>query len=121
MSSSSRDRDQVELDGSRGEGGGQILRTALALSLLTGRPFRMKKIRANRSQPGLRPQHLKAVEAAAALGQAQVSGAAVGARELLFVPEDYAPRRPRHRHRHRGLDRPGAANPATAAGHAGDG
>ena len=84
--------DRVELDGSRGEGGGQILRTALTLSLLTGSPFRMKKIRANRPKPGLRPQHLKAVEAAALLGQAQVTGAGVGARELTFEPEDYEPR-----------------------------
>ena len=63
------------LDGSRGEGGGQILRTALTLSLLTGRPFRMVKIRANRDKPGLRPQHSKAVEAAAALGEAEVPAA----------------------------------------------
>ena len=60
----------VRLDGSRGEGGGQILRTALTLSLLTGRPFRMIKIRANRDKPGLRPQHKTAVEAAAELGDA---------------------------------------------------
>ncbi len=91
MSSSRAGHNRVELDGSRGEGGGQILRTALTLSLLTGRPFRMKKIRANRSKPGLRPQHLKAVESAALVGQADVSGAAVGARELSFAPEEYAP------------------------------
>jgi RNA 3'-terminal phosphate cyclase (ATP) len=78
------------LDGSRGEGGGQILRTALTLSLLTGRPFRMIKIRANRDQPGLRPQHQKAVEAAKILGCAQVSGGGVGSRELSFAPAAYA-------------------------------
>ncbi len=81
----------IELDGSRGEGGGQILRTALTLSLLTGRPFRMKKIRANRSKPGLRPQHLKAVEAAALVGQGEVIGASVGARELSFAPGEDVP------------------------------
>ena len=69
-SSSSKDHD---LDGSHGEGGGQILRTALTLSLLTGRPFRMTRIRANRDKPGLRPQHLTAVEAAAILGQPRSS------------------------------------------------
>ncbi len=83
--------DMVHLDGSRGEGGGQILRTSLSLSLLTGRPFRMRRIRANRDQPGLRPQHLKAVEAAAALGRASVSGAHVGSHELTFRPQEYAP------------------------------
>jgi RNA 3'-terminal phosphate cyclase (ATP) len=82
---------RVELDGSHGEGGGQILRTALTLSLLTGRPFRMVKIRANRPKPGLRPQHCTAVEAATQLGQAEVVGASVGARELSFSPRDYEP------------------------------
>jgi RNA 3'-terminal phosphate cyclase (ATP) len=84
--------DDVLLDGSRGEGGGQILRTALSLSLLTGRTVRMVKIRANRSNPGLRPQHQKAVEAAAALGAAEVSGDGVGARELTFSPGASSPR-----------------------------
>jgi RNA 3'-terminal phosphate cyclase (ATP) len=91
-SSSHGDLERVVLDGSRGEGGGQILRTALTLSLLTGRPFRMVKIRANRDKPGLRPQHQKAVEAAAALGEAKVTGGGVGARELAFSPASYAPR-----------------------------
>ncbi len=84
--SSAGDQGRVLLDGSRGEGGGQILRTALTLSLLTGRPFRIVKIRANRDKPGLRPQHQKAVEAAAALGEAKIVGNAVGARELAFSP-----------------------------------
>lgn len=82
----------VALDGSHGEGGGQILRTALALALVTGRAFRIVKIRANRDKPGLRPQHLTAVNAAAALGGAVVSGAVVGARELTFRPAAYEAR-----------------------------
>ena len=81
----------VMLDGSKGEGGGQILRTALTLSLLTGRPFRIVKIRANREKPGLRPQHLKAVEAAAQLGGAEVTGASAGSRDLVFRPQAYTP------------------------------
>jgi RNA 3'-terminal phosphate cyclase (ATP) len=92
LSSPDGERDRVVLDGSRGEGGGQILRTALTLSLLTGRPFRMVKIRANRDKPGLRPQHQKAVDAAAALGQARVIGGGVGARELTFLPGECSPR-----------------------------
>lgn len=82
----------VTLDGSLGEGGGQILRTALTLSLLTGRPFRLVKVRANRDRPGLRPQHLAAVLAAAELADAEVSGAEVGSRDLTFRPRAYAPR-----------------------------
>jgi len=82
----------VTLDGSHGEGGGQILRTALTLSLLTGKPFRMTRIRANREKPGLRPQHLATVEAAAELGRAEVRGAAIGARDLTFHPGAYEPR-----------------------------
>src|SRR4029079_2162786 len=82
----------ITLDGSMGEGGGQILRTALTLSLLTGRPFRIVNIRANRDKPGLRPQPLTAVEAPAALGEAEVVGASVGSRDLTFQPGRYEPR-----------------------------
>ena len=81
----------VTLDGSSGEGGGQILRTALSLALVTGRPFRIVKVRANRAKPGLRPQHLKAVQAAAALCGGEAIGAAVGSRDLTFRPAPYVP------------------------------
>jgi RNA 3'-terminal phosphate cyclase (ATP) len=76
----------LHIDGSQGEGGGQILRTSLALSLITQTPFRIDHIRANRDKPGLRQQHLTAVKAAAQVGQAEVTGAAVGSRELVFRP-----------------------------------
>ncbi len=76
----------ILIDGSYGEGGGQVLRSALTLSLLTGRGFRLVNIRARRPKPGLRPQHLKAVEAAAAISGARVENARVGAGELLFEP-----------------------------------
>jgi RNA 3'-terminal phosphate cyclase (ATP) len=74
------------LDGAQGEGGGQILRSALGLSLLTGTPFRIDNIRAGRAKPGLMRQHLTALEAAAAISGAEVSGAAVGARSVFFRP-----------------------------------
>ena len=77
---------RVELDGSFGEGGGQILRTSLALSLVTGRPFHLRHIRARRSKPGLQPQHLMSVRAAAAIGSAQLRGASVGSGDLVFEP-----------------------------------
>jgi len=76
----------IELDGAAGEGGGQILRTALALSVITGQPFRIRNIRANRSKPGLMRQHLVAVQAARQISDAQVIGAEVGATELSFIP-----------------------------------
>src|SRR3954453_17414838 len=65
---------RVEIDGSFGEGGGQILRTSLALSLLTGRAFHLRNVRAGRPKPGLQPQHLMSVRAAAQVGQARVRG-----------------------------------------------
>lgn len=76
----------ITIDGSLGEGGGQVLRTSLCLSALTGRPFRINKIRANRSRPGLRPQHLTAVRAVAAICDAGLSGAELGSTNLEFRP-----------------------------------
>jgi RNA 3'-terminal phosphate cyclase (ATP) len=76
----------LTLDGARGEGGGQVLRTALALSLVTGTAFTLVNARAGRPQPGLRPQHLAALHAAAAIGGADVDGATVGSRRVIFQP-----------------------------------
>jgi RNA 3'-terminal phosphate cyclase (ATP) len=76
----------VEIDGSFGEGGGQILRTSLALSLITGTPFRIFNIRRKRSKPGLRRQHLTAVRAAARIGAAELEGDALNSSELTFRP-----------------------------------
>jgi RNA 3'-terminal phosphate cyclase (ATP) len=81
----------IELDGSFGEGGGQILRTSLALSLLTGRGFHLANVRAGRTKPGLQPQHLKSVEAAAELGQARLRGASRGSTDLVFEPGEVVP------------------------------
>jgi RNA 3'-terminal phosphate cyclase (ATP) len=78
--------DLITIDGSQGEGGGQVLRTALTLSLVTGRPFRIERIRAGRSKPGLLRQHLTAVNAACEVGRATVTGAELGSRELQFEP-----------------------------------
>jgi RNA 3'-terminal phosphate cyclase (ATP) len=76
----------LELDGAAGEGGGQILRTSLALALLTQQPFHLRNVRARRSKPGLQPQHLMSVQAAAAIGQAHVRGASLGSTDLVFEP-----------------------------------
>ena len=77
----------IRLDGSFGEGGGQILRTALSLSLATGTPFQIDKIRAGRKNAGLLRQHLTAVMAAAEIGGADVEGALLGSGTLTFAPK----------------------------------
>ncbi len=74
------------IDGSRGEGGGQMLRSALALSMLTETPFRMVRVRAGRAKPGLQRQHLASVRAAASVCGAKVRGDALHSRELTFEP-----------------------------------
>jgi RNA 3'-terminal phosphate cyclase (ATP) len=76
----------LSVDGSYGEGGGQILRTALALAALTGVPVPIDRIRARRSKPGLRPQHLTAVQAVARVCQAEVTGVHLGSQALTFRP-----------------------------------
>lgn len=76
----------ITIDGSQGEGGGQILRTSLALSLVTRQPFRIERIRARRQKPGLLKQHLTAVKAAKTVGCAEVEGAALSSQTLEFRP-----------------------------------
>jgi len=77
-------KDLIELDGAIG--GGQILRSALSLSMITGKPFRIHNIRAKRSRPGLLRQHLTAVTAAAQISSARVEGAQLGSQSLSFAP-----------------------------------
>jgi RNA 3'-terminal phosphate cyclase (ATP) len=81
----------LHIDGSEGEGGGQILRSSLALSMVTGTPIRIRNIRARRPRPGLMRQHLTAVQAAARVSGARVDGAAVGSREIAFSPGEVQP------------------------------
>jgi RNA 3'-terminal phosphate cyclase (ATP) len=81
----------ITIDGSFGEGGGQILRTSLALSLVTGKPFRIDNIRAGRKNPGLLRQHLTAVNAATEISRAEVTGAGIGSKELTFAPDSVEP------------------------------
>ncbi len=77
----------VEVDGAHGEGGGQVLRTSLALAALTGRAVRLTRIRAGRAKPGLAPQHLTTVHALARVCAADVAVARLGATELVFRPQ----------------------------------
>jgi RNA 3'-terminal phosphate cyclase (ATP) len=74
------------IDASHGEGGGQVLRTALSLSVALGRPVTLRQVRARRPRPGLRPQHLTVVRALAAISDAQVAGDTLGSTEVTFVP-----------------------------------
>ena len=77
----------LEIDGAYGEGGGQILRSALALSAILGQPIKINNIRAGRRNPGLAPQHLTGVNAVADITEAEVKGAEIGSQELSFVPK----------------------------------
>ncbi len=77
----------LTIDGSHGDGGGQILRTSLALAAITGTPVRIEKIRARRPKPGLQRQHLVAVQAAARTCNGQLVGAELNSREITFTPQ----------------------------------
>jgi RNA 3'-terminal phosphate cyclase (ATP) len=81
----------IVIDGSMGEGGGQIVRTALGLSMATGQPFRIEKVRAGREKPGLLRQHLTEVTAAASICAAKVEGASIGSQSLAFTPGTVRP------------------------------
>jgi RNA 3'-terminal phosphate cyclase (ATP) len=81
----------IVIDGSFGEGGGQILRTGLGLALFTGNAFKIENIRAGRKKPGLQQQHLTAVKAAQEISLARVSGAEIKSRELVFFPGKIKP------------------------------
>lgn len=81
----------IIIDGSAGEGGGQVVRNACALSLITGEPFRITGIRGGRQKPGLMRQHVTAIEAACAIGQASCEGVAVGSSEVTFRPGRITP------------------------------
>src|SRR4030042_3439961 len=76
----------IEIDGSYGEGGGQILRTALALSAILKKPFTIHHIRSKRKNPGLQAQHLEAVEALAQITEAQTEGVKFGSQRITFNP-----------------------------------
>ncbi|MGZ5056580.1 MAG: RNA 3'-terminal phosphate cyclase, partial [Methylobacter sp.] len=78
--------DFLVIDGSYGEGGGQILRSSLSLAAITGRPVRIEKLRANRKKPGLAAQHLTSVRASAMLCDAELTGAELGSQTLQFIP-----------------------------------
>lgn len=76
----------IEIDGSAHSGSGTLLRYAVALATLAGKPLHMTRIRARREKPGLRPQHLQAVEACRSLSGGRLEGAAVGAQEIRYFP-----------------------------------
>lgn len=81
----------IQIDGSLGEGGGQILRTSLTLSLIKGQPFEIYNIRARRKNPGLQPQHLKCIEAATLISKGNAKGDHKGSLRLMFEPGEAIP------------------------------
>lgn len=81
----------MKIDGSFGEGGGQVVRSSLALSVLTGTPFELENLRAGRRKPGLLRQHLTALRAAAAISGAEVEGAELGSQRIRFEPHGLEP------------------------------
>jgi RNA 3'-phosphate cyclase len=81
----------IEIDGSYGEGGGQILRTALALSAILRRPFTIHRIRSKRKNPGLQAQHLEAVEALGRITEAETEGVKFGSQKITFFPKKIVP------------------------------
>ncbi|MEN3748765.1 RNA 3'-terminal phosphate cyclase [Sphingomonas sp. HF-S3] len=81
----------IIIDGSEGEGGGQVVRNSCALSLITGTPFRITNVRGGREKPGLMRQHLTAVEAACRIGGASCDGLAIGSGEIAFTPGTVVP------------------------------
>jgi len=81
----------IEIDGSYGEGGGQILRTALACSAILKKPFRITRIRAGRKNPGLQPQHLKSIEAMAKISNGRAEGDQIGSKTVAFFPGEVVP------------------------------
>ncbi|TCM67347.1 RNA 3'-terminal phosphate cyclase (ATP) [Acinetobacter calcoaceticus] len=87
MNTLKQTKKMIQIDGSIGEGGGQILRTALALSMITGIPFELINIRAGRKKPGLMRQHLVCVQASERISHASVDGATLHSQRLLFKPQ----------------------------------
>src|SRR4030066_2548092 len=81
----------IQIDGSYGEGGGQILRTALALSAILRKPFTISQIRSKRKNPGLQAQHLEAVGALARMTEAQTDGVKFGSQKITFSPQKILP------------------------------
>ena len=78
--------ERIDIDGAEGEGGGQVVRTSLALAMATGRPLRIRNVRARRGRPGLLRQHLTALKAIAAMCEGEVRGASLGSREVELRP-----------------------------------
>ena len=85
---STQDNRFIDIDGSQGEGGGQILRSSLTLAMIYGLNIRVNRIRAGRKKPGLLRQHLTCVNAAAAICQAKVTGAELGSTQITFMPKE---------------------------------